>query len=91
MLNSTHTKNVEGKKNGDWDGKALYKLMNIALYGRTMENLINTIDVKTCKQQKGYLKWTSKPSHMSHRIFDNDLVLIRKNITLTFTNAYKLH
>ena len=52
MLNSTHTKNVEGKKNGDWDGKALYKLMNIALYGRTMENLINTIDVKLVSNKK---------------------------------------
>ena len=30
------------------------------------------------------LKWTSKPSIMSHKIFDNDLAAIRKNkVTLT--------
>ena len=30
------------------------------------------------------LKWISKPSYMSHKIFDNDLVAIRKNkVTLT--------
>ena len=30
------------------------------------------------------MKWASKPSYMSHKIFDNDLVGIRKyNTTLT--------
>ena len=34
----------------------------------------------TCEQQK----WTSKPSYLSHKIFENDLVAIRKNkVTLT--------
>ena len=34
--------------------------------------------------KKDYLKWTSKSSFMSHKIFDNDLVAIRKNkVTLT--------
>ena len=49
-----------------------------------MENLINRIDVKHVNNKKYYLKWTSKPSYMSHKIFDNDLVAILKNkITLT--------
>ena len=39
-----------------------------------MENLRNKIDVKLY-----YLKRTSKPSYMSHKIFDNDLVVICKN------------
>ena len=29
--------------------------------------------------EKDYLQWTSKPSYMSHKIFDNDLVAIRKS------------
>ena len=34
--------------------------------------------------KKGYLKWTSKPSYMSQKIFDANLVAIRKNqVTLT--------
>ena len=58
--------------------------MSNAVYGKTMENLRNRIAVKLVSNKKDYLKWTSKPSYMSHKIFDNDLVAIRKNkVTLT--------
>ena len=53
--------------------------MNNAVYRKTMENVRNTIDVKLVKNKKDYLKWTFKPSYMSQKIFDNDLVAIRKN------------
>ena len=44
----------------------------------------NRIDVKLVSNKKDYLKWTSKPSYMSHKLFDKDLVAIRKNkVTLT--------
>ena len=46
-----------------------------------MENLRNRIDVKHAKlvnDKKDYLRCTSKPSYISHKIFDNDLVTIRK-------------
>ena len=62
----------------------MYKITNNAVYGKTMENLKNRIDVKLVSNKKNYLKWTSKPSYMSHKIFENDLVAIRKNkVTLT--------
>ena len=77
MLNSTQKKN-RSKKTCDKDGKSLYKLMNSANYGRTMENLKNRINLKLVSNKKDYLKWTSKPSYISHKIFDNDLVTIRK-------------
>ena len=49
-----------------------------------MENVSNRINLKLASTKKRYLKWTSKPSYMSHKIFDNDLVVIRKNkVTLT--------
>ena len=44
-----------------------------------MENLRNRIDVKFVSNKKDYSKWTSKPSYMSHKISDNDLVAISKN------------
>ena len=44
----------------------------------------NRIDLKLVSNKKDYLKWTSEPSYMSHKIFDNDLVAIRRNkVTLT--------
>ena len=51
-----------------------------------MENLRNRIDVKLVNNEKDYSKWTSKPSYMSKKIFDNDLVTIRKSkVTLTLS------
>ena len=44
----------------------LYKLIKNAIHGKTMENLSNRIDVKLVSNKKDYLKWTSKPSYMSH-------------------------
>ena len=39
----------------------------------------NRTDVKLISNKKDYLKWTSKPSYMSQKIFDNDLFAIRKS------------
>ena len=79
MLISIHNKGKQQEKRGK-DVKALYKLINNAVYEKTMENLRNRINVKLVSNKKGYLKWTSKPRYMSHRVFDNDLVAIRKRI-----------
>ena len=88
MSNSTHTKKIEAEKNGDKYGKALYKLMNNAIYGKTMENLINRIDVKLVDNKKSYLKQACKPSYISHKVFHNDLVAIRKSkVTLTLNKT----
>ena len=75
---------IEAEKNGDKDGKALYKLMNNSVYGKSTENLRNRVDVRFASNKKDYLKWTFEPSYMSHKIFDNDLDAIRKSkVTLT--------
>ena len=84
MLISIHEKIIEAEKNEDKDGKVLHKLINNSMYRKTMENLRNRIGVKFVSNKKDYLKWTSKASYMSDKIFDNDLVAIRKNgVTLT--------
>ena len=61
------------------DEKVLYKLINNAIYGKAMENLRNRIDVKLVNNEKDFLKCTSKPSFMSHKIFDNNLVAIQNS------------
>ena len=70
---------TKAEKNGAKDGNALYKLMNNAVYGKKMGNLRHRIDVKLVSNKKDYLKWTSKPNFMSYKIFDNDLLAIRKS------------
>ena len=69
---------TEAEKNRDKDGKALYKSMNNAIYGKTIEKLRNSIDVKLVNNKKYYLKFKPKPSYMSHKIFHHNLVEIRK-------------
>ena len=64
--------------NGDKDGKALYKWMANVVYVKTIENLWNRIDVKLVNNETQYLKWTSKPSYKSQKIFDNYLAAMRK-------------
>ena len=70
-------KNNRRKNNGKY-GKA-YKLMNNAIFGETMENLRNRIDVKLVNNEKDCLKCTTKPSYMSLKIFDNNLLPICKS------------
>ena len=54
--------------------------MNNAAYSKTMENLRRRINLKLVKNEKDYLKCTSKPSYMLHKMFDDNLVAIRKSI-----------
>ena len=49
-----------------------------------MEALTSRVNVRLVRNKKDYLKRTSKPSYISQKIFDNDLVAIRKSkVTLT--------
>ena len=48
-----------------------------------MENFRNKFDVAILYNEKDYSKWTSKPCYVLQKIFDYDLVAIRKSkITL---------
>ena len=53
-------------------------MMEIRCTKFVVENLRNKIDVGLISNNKDYLKWTSKPSYMSQRMSDNDLVRIQK-------------
>ena len=76
---------IQAKHNGVKYGKPLYKLMNNTAYVKKLEDVRNTIDVSN---EKGHLKWTSKPSSISQKVFENDLVAILKvKILLTLNKS----
>ena len=61
--------------------------MNNTVYSKTNESLRNKIDVRLVSNKKRYLKWTSKSSYMSQKIFEDNLVAISKcKVTLTLNN-----
>ena len=84
-------KRIEAGKYGDNDGKALYYLMNNTVYGKIMENLKNITDnyLTLVRNKKDYLK--CKASYILHKIFDNDLVAIRKSKVISTLNKTCIH
>ena len=57
-----------------------------------MENFRNRINVKLLNTKKYYFKCTSKPSYMSQKIFDNNLVAryVKANLHESLTNLHTL-
>ena len=58
--------------------KDFFKLMNNSVYGKTMENIRKRVDVKLITDEKKLLKWTSRPTYVSCKIFNEDLVAVHK-------------
>ena len=54
--------------------KDFFKLMNNSVFGKTMENLRKRSNVELLTDEKRLLKLTSKPTYISHKIFDENLV-----------------
>ena len=50
--------------------KHFFKLMINTIYGKTMENLRKRINVRLVNNEKNFFKYTSKPTHITHKIFD---------------------
>ena len=68
--------------------KNLFKLLNNAVYGKTMQNLRKKIKITIVKNEKDIFKHISKPSYVSHKIFDKNLVAVhKKKICLTLNKS----
>ena len=83
-----HKKWIQVDKSGDKGQKVLYKLMNTAIYGKTMENMRNRIDKRVVSIKR--FKWATKPQYMLQKIFNNNVDVIGKSKLLNLTNQYVL-
>ena len=52
--------------------KYFLKLMINSVYGKTMENLQKRINVRLINNAEDFLKYTSKPTYITHNIFGKD-------------------
>ena len=68
--------------------KDFFKLMNNSVFGKTMENLRKRINVILVNDAKYYVRYISKPSFISQKIFNKNLVAIHqiKPPVLTLNN-----
>ena len=61
--------------------KDFFKLMNNAVFGKTMENIRNRVDIKLVNNKKQAEKLSAKPNFKHCNIFSEDLVAIHMKMT----------
>ena len=52
--------------------------MNNSVFGKTMENLQKRVDIKLVTDEKKLDKLTSKPTYVSSKIFNKNLMAVHK-------------
>ena len=58
--------------------KDFFKLMINSVFGKTMENLRKRTKVRIVNNERDFLKYTSRPTHITHRIFDKNHAVIHE-------------
>ena len=71
--------------------KDFFKLMNNAVFGKTMENIRNRKDIKLVSNRDKAMKYAAKPNFQHLKILSEDLVTIHmKRTSLTFNKPVYL-
>ena len=71
--------NTEKRMNAANDfEKDLFKLMINSVCGKAMENLRKRINVRLINNAEDFLKYTSKPTYITHKIFGKDYAAIHE-------------
>ena len=55
-----------------------FKLMINSVYGKTMENLRKRINFRLVNNEKGFWKYTSRPTRITQKIFDKNYAAIHE-------------
>ena len=70
--------NTEKRTNEKKTKQNFFKLMIHSVYGKTMENLQKRTNIGLVNNEKDFLKYTSRPIHITHKIFDKNYAAIHK-------------
>ena len=71
--------NTEKRMNAANDfEKYFLKLMISSVYGKAMENLRKRINLRLVNNAKDFLKYTSKPTYITHKIFGQSYAAIHE-------------
>ena len=71
--------NTDKRKNASNNfEKYLFQLMIHSIFGKTMENLRKRISVKLINNAKDYVKYVSKPSFVSQKLFSKTFVAVHR-------------
>jgi len=73
------------KANNDFE-KDFFKLMNNSVFGKTMENIENYVDIRLVTDEKQGIKLVAKPNFDRSTIFDENLVAIHMKKIKLFYN-----
>lgn len=66
---------LRSKAKNDFE-KDFYKLMNNSVFGKTMENLRNRVDIKLCSDERKAEKMIAKPNFKDRTLFTESLAAI---------------
>ena len=55
-----------------------FKLLNKAVYGKTMENMRKRVKIRIVKNSKDFIKYTSRPTCVNWKMFENNLFAIHE-------------
>ena len=71
--------------------KDFFKLMNNSVFGKTMENIRNRVNIKLTTTGEQFKKLTAKPNYESRKIFNENLVSVHmKKTSLTMNKPVYL-
>ena len=58
--------------------RTFFKLIINSVYGKTMENLRKRINVRFVNNKKDFLKYTSRPTYVTHKLFNKNFATIHE-------------
>ena len=61
--------------------KDFFKLMNCSVFGKTMENIRNRVDIRLVMDDKKLLRLVKQPNYVSYKKINNDLLSVEMRKT----------